>query len=102
MPSTPTERSQRATIAALARVAKEPSGTAMTERARRTFRDSFYDATDASLPESDRRRQADAAYRLHMTKLAHRATLKRQRLAQAQHEAVQAQAEVIAASGDAV
>jgi hypothetical protein len=74
----------------------------MTEQARRTFRDSFYANTDPALPEAERRRQAEAAYRLHMTRLSHQAAIKRRRLMAAQGEAVQAEAEVIAASGNAV
>lgn len=96
------ERSQRARIAALARSAQEPSGTAMTAAARRTFRQGFYDRTDPALPEAERQRQADAAYKLHMTRLSHKAGLARSRLAKAQRDAIQAEAEVIAASGDAV
>ena len=102
MPSDGKERSQRARIAALSRVAQEPSGTAMTDKARSAFWQSFYDRTDPELPEAERQRQADAARRLHMTRLSHNAALARQRLAAAQQAAVQAEAEVIAASGDAV
>jgi hypothetical protein len=102
MPSEDRERSQRARIAALTRVAQEPSGTAMTEKARSAFWQSFYDRTDPELPEAERVRQADAARRLHMTRLSHKATLTRQRLAKAQTAAIQAEAEAIAASGNAV
>lgn len=102
MPSDATERSQRATIAALARSAREPSGTAMTDKARKTFWDSFYDNTDPELPEADRQRQAEAARKLHMTRLSHRAALKRSRATDAQRDAIEAAAEVIAASGDAM
>jgi hypothetical protein len=102
MPLSANERSQRATIAALARVAQEPSGTAMTDRARRTFRASFYESTDSSLPEAERQRQADAAYKLHMTRLSHRAARSRKRAQAATAEAIDAQADVIAARGDAV
>lgn len=84
MSSDATERSQRARIAALARVAQEPSGIAMTDKARSAFRQSFYDRTDPGLPEAERQRQADAAYRLHMTRLSHKATLARKRWAAAQ------------------
>ena len=101
MPSKDTERSQRARIAALARSAQEPSGTAMTEKARSTFRDSFYEATDPELPEPERRRQADAAYRLHMTRLSHRAAKTRQRAAAAMQEAHEALTE-LAENADAV
>jgi hypothetical protein len=102
MPSPENERSQRARIAALARSAQEPNGTAMTEKARSAFWQRFYDATDASLPEAERQRQADAARRLHMTRLSHRAAIARSRLAAAHTAAIQAEAEMIAASGDAV
>lgn len=96
MPSEANERSQRARIAALTRVAQEPSGTAMTDKARRSFRQSFYDATDPELSEADRQRQADAAYRLHMTRISHRATLARKHRAEAMREwraAIPAEAE---------
>lgn len=86
MSSDATERSQRARIAALSRVAQEPSGTAMTEKARSTFRQSFYDATDPGLPEAERQRQADAAYRLHMTRISHKAALARKHRAEAMRE----------------
>lgn len=99
MPSESTERSQRARMAALARVAQEPSGTAMTERARRSFRDSFYDRTDPELPHAERQRQADAAYKLHMTRLSHRAALARQRATAAVQSAIQAEAEAVACGG---
>jgi hypothetical protein len=102
MASANSERSQRARIAALARSAQEPSGTAMTEKARTTFWQRFYDQTDPQLPEAERQRQADAARRLHMTRLSHRAAIARSRLAAAHTAAIQAEAEVIAASGDAV
>lgn len=102
MPSDATERSQRATIAALARVAREPSGTAMTAKARRTFWESFYDETDANLPERERQRQAEAARRLHMTRLSHKAAVKRKRASIAQSEAIEAEAEIIAVYGDAM
>lgn len=101
MPSTATERSQRARIAALARVSQEPSGTAMTETARRTFRDSFYDKTDPELPHEERQRQAQAAYKLHMTRLSHKASRARQRGAAALQEATEALDE-LAACADAV
>src|SRR5260370_42502405 len=73
MPSSNSERSQHAQLAALSRVAREPSGTAMTETARRTYRDSFDTRhecklcgtveIDQSLAPAERRRQAEASYR---------------------------------------
>jgi ribosomal protein S20 len=44
----------------------------MTEKARRAFMQSWYDRTDSRLPETERRRQADAAYRAHMRTIARR------------------------------
>lgn len=101
MPSDAIERSRRARIAALSRVAQAPSGTAMTDKARSKFRQSFYDRTDPQLPEGERQRQADAAYRLHMTRLSQRAAVARRRAAAAMQEALDASAE-LAASADAL
>lgn len=93
MPSQTDDRSAHARIAAFSRSAREPSGEAMTETARRTYRDSFavrHDCKlcgtveiDQSLPAAERRRQADAAYRAHMTRLSHRREVMRRRAAQA-------------------
>ena len=74
----------------------------MTEAARSKFWQSFYDQTDPELPEAERQRQAEAARKLHMTRLSHRAAQARSRAAAAHSDAVRAEAEVIAASGDAV
>lgn len=93
MPLDANERAQRATIAALTRVAQEPSGTAMTDKARSKFWKSFYDKTDPELPEAERQRQADAARRLHMTRLSHKAALTRRRAADAARAAAEAEAE---------
>lgn len=97
MPSSNSERSQHARIAALSRSAAEPSGTAMTETARKTFRDSFDTRHECamcgtveisqSLPAADRRRQAEAAYRAHMTRLSHRRTVMNGRAKTARREA---------------
>jgi hypothetical protein len=72
MASTAAQRSSQATTAALIRSSREPSGAAMTAKARRSFMQSWYDRTDARLPEAERRRQADAAYRAHMRTIARR------------------------------
>jgi hypothetical protein len=101
MTSADTERSRRATIAALARVAREPSGTAMTERARSAFWNSFYERTDPALPEADRQRQAAAARRLHYTRLSAKAALARRRASAAMRDAEDVLGE-LAASADAV
>lgn len=89
-------RSQHAQLAALSRVAREPSGTAMTETARRAFRDSFdlrhecklcgTIEIDQDLAPAERRRQADAAYRAHMTRLSHRRAVVGKRAAEAAAE----------------
>lgn len=100
--SMPSEYSQRARIGGLARSAAAESGTAMTDRARSAFKNSFYEATDPELPEKERQRQADAAYRLHMTRLSQRAAVARRRAAAAQREAIDAEAALIVADGHAV
>lgn len=104
MALTATERSQRARIAALARSAAEPSGTAMTERARQTFRDSFLTRHQCDMcglveipegaPDAERQRRADAAYSAHMTRLSQRAAVSRRRAAGHLAEADQAEAEL--------
>ncbi len=76
----------------------------MTEKARRTFRDSF-DAghecamcgtvvIDPALPAADRRRMAEAAYRAHMTRLSHKRDVMRGRAAAAAAAAEAAEAEL--------
>lgn len=77
MPATPQERSAHARIAALTRVAQEPSGAAMTAKARATFEQSFYDRTDPALPHEERLRQARALKSLHYTELSRRAVIAR-------------------------
>jgi len=82
MSSDAAERSARATIAALARSANEPNGAAMLEAANATYRKSFYSRhectlcgvveIDPALPEKERVRQGDAAYRAHMLRLSRR------------------------------
>jgi hypothetical protein len=68
---TPEERTLRARIAALTLHSKVDSRQ-HTEPARRTFRQSFLEQVDPAgeLPEAERQRRADAAYRAHMTRLA--------------------------------
>jgi hypothetical protein len=101
MPSRDAARSQHAQLAALSRAAKEPSGTAMTEQARRTFRDSFdvkhecklcgTVEIDQSLPAKERARQSEAAYRAHMTRISHRRRLTHSRELAARRDAYAAQ-----------
>lgn len=79
MPASPQERSSHAQLAALARVAQEPSGAAMTARARQVFADSFFERTDPALPDQERRRQAAALKRAHYLKLSRQAVAARQR-----------------------
>ena len=76
----------------------------MTERARRSFRDSFETRhqcglcgtveIDQALPAADRRRMAEAAYRAHMTRLSHRRDIMRGRAAAAADAALEAEAEL--------
>lgn len=102
MASDPSARKRIARMGGLARSASAPSSSAMTEAARSAFRDSFYDKTDPGLPEEERQRQADAARRLHMTRLSHLAAKKRQEAARAAQEALEAtEAELAALRGDA-
>jgi hypothetical protein len=99
-----TERSRHARIAALTRSANEPSGTAMTARARESFRDSFLTRHECDLcglveipegtPDAERQRRADAAYTAHMTRLSQRAAVARRRAAGHLAEADQAEAEL--------
>lgn len=101
MPSTPSERSQHARIAALSKIAQAPSGTALTEAARRAFLDKFYDATDPALPEAERQRQADAARRAHFARLGYRSAVARRRAREATESAAEAAAD-LARRADAV
>lgn len=85
MPSTPAERSTIAQIAALTRVSREPSGTAMTTKARDTFWDSFERGheckfcpavtIDQSLPGQERQRQVTALRRAHFSRMGRNARL---------------------------
>jgi hypothetical protein len=79
MPLSDQERSEIARLGGLARSAEAESGSAMTETARRTFRQSFYDATSAELAPPERQRQADAAYTAHMLELSRKARKARAR-----------------------
>lgn len=99
MPETPAERSAHARRAALARSAREPSGAAMLEKARETFRRSFYDATDPALPEAERQRQAEAGRRLYYSKLAQRARITVRQAAESA-AALEAAVEELIAAGD--
>ena len=74
----------------------------MTQPARDAFWAGFYERTDPALPERERQRQAEAARKLHMTRLSQRAALARKRAGQAVADAIEAEAAVIAASGNAV
>lgn len=97
MPISAAERSENARIAALTRSAREPSGTAMTAKARQTFWDSFETGhecarcapvvIDQTLPAAERRRQAAAARTVHYSRIAQNA---RQAAAAARRRARQA------------
>jgi hypothetical protein len=66
---TPTQRVQRARIAALTRWSKEDP-RANAERAQAGLQRKFYDQTDPELLEAERHRRATAAYRAHMSRIA--------------------------------
>ena len=73
------ERSQRARIAAYAQKKKhDPKET--TLKARETYRASFYEIPD-DLPQAERDRRAEAAFREHMARLAFRSAKARRRKA---------------------
>jgi hypothetical protein len=108
MTFTAEERSKRARHAALVRSSKEPSGAAMTKPARISFRESFYERTDPSLPEDERRRQGEAAYHAYMSDLSKKGVAARRKVDQAlvelvdELEDVKTQLELIATYDDAV
>lgn len=89
MPSEDEIRSTHARIAALARVAKEPSGAAMLKAANKAFEESFklghqckvcpLIEIDQSLPEKERARMAGAARTLHYKRISLRAGVARRR-----------------------
>ena len=107
-----TERSQRARIGGLARVALAESRSAVSAPARKAYRESFRQGhecglcpridIDQELPEEEIQAKADILYRLHMTRISHHAKEKRRKAAEAVSAAIRAEAAVIAASGDAV
>jgi hypothetical protein len=76
----------------------------MLEKANRAFQDSFKTGhecslckritIDQALPAAERVRQAEAAYRLHMTRLSLKAAAARRRAAEARDIADQAEAEL--------
>jgi hypothetical protein len=65
----PSELSQRARIGGYAQKAKhDPKDT--TSKARATYRASFYEGVPEDLPQAERDRRAEAAFRAHMAGLA--------------------------------
>lgn len=69
MALTPEQRTQRARLAALTRWSRE-SGKAQGDLVQAGLRRKFYNATDPSLPEAERQRRADCAYKAHMARLS--------------------------------
>lgn len=102
MASDAADRSRRARIGGLARSAQAESGTAMTQPARDAFLNGFYERTDPALPEQERQRQAEAARRLHFTRLSQQAATARRRATLAVGAAIDAEAARLAASADAL
>ena len=94
------DRKQIAQMGGLARSATAPSGAAVSAPARTAFWNSFYERTDAGLPEEERQRQATAARKLHMTRLSRLAAQKRQQAARTAAEAAEATAAELAAIRD--
>lgn len=95
MPLTPAERSQRARLGILTRLATSDP-RAMTANARKAANDRFVDAVDPDrlLPEEERARRADAARRAHMSALSLRAAIKRRKAREAGTEARKATTEL--------
>jgi hypothetical protein len=88
MPATDADRSRVGRMGALARNAAAQTGTEITEKARRTFRDSFLAGHDCrtcgkavvidpGLPLAERERRAELLYRLHMTRISQLAAKRR-------------------------
>ena len=74
----PSERSQRARIAAYAQKVKhDPKDT--TRKARERFRAKFYEGIPEDLPQAERDRRAEAAFKLHMAQLAFRSSKARRK-----------------------
>lgn len=67
---TPAQRSLRARIGAYAMLAKHDPRKA-NEASRRVFKQRFFDATDPSLPDAERHRQAEMKYREHFARMAY-------------------------------
>jgi hypothetical protein len=85
MASDARERRAIARLGGLARLNSAPSRSAMTEVARRTRLQRFYDSTDPSLPPEQRQQKADDLLREEMARLNEK---KRQK-AKARKRAVQ-------------
>jgi hypothetical protein len=65
----PSERSQRARIASWAQKKKhDPKET--TRKARQAYRATFYEGIPEDLPQAERDRRAEAAFKEHMARLA--------------------------------
>jgi hypothetical protein len=69
MTLTPSERSLRSRLAAHAMHARNDSRE-VTAKARETFRNSFYEQTDAELPHDERLRRAEHLRRAHYARMA--------------------------------
>jgi hypothetical protein len=69
---TPSERAMRGRIGGYRRWVAETDRTAATAPARSAFLRRFLDATDPSLPDDVRAKQAEAARRAHFAELAYR------------------------------
>jgi hypothetical protein len=72
---TAAQRRSAARIAALTRWANEDP-KANAERGQAGLQRRFYDQTDPTLPEAERQRRADCAYRAHMARIRYARTVK--------------------------
>jgi hypothetical protein len=76
----PSERSQRARIAAYSQKAQhDPKET--TRKARAVFRAQFYNGIPEDLPQAERDRRAQAAFKAHMARLSFLAAKARRKAA---------------------
>jgi hypothetical protein len=80
MSLTPSERSLRSRLAAHAMHARNDSRE-VTAKARETFRNSFYEQTDPTLPHEERLRRAEHLRKAFYTRLALKSAQARRRSA---------------------
>lgn len=92
----------RARMGAHARNANASSAEAITRAARDAAFQRFYEATDASLPDEERQRQAKSLQRLFMQGLALKRATRRKQAQVAMNRLIEAEAEAAVLGADAV